>query len=130
MSIEERLDLERQYHDHEGVLAHFGGRHKFTGCRQCMSQDGMRGVCRKTLAELSKTGIKLLGPWHLELGNNEELFRPCHSCNPDRNVPDSYEPLRVDDVLTWLNDDTDPMQPDYAAAGARARGGDGGRGFA
>lgn len=112
---EETAEMQRREAMETRPQDRYAGRRKFACCRQCGSVDGMRSVCREMLAELSETGIKLLGPWHSELGNDEELFRPCRFCNPDR-ISDGYEPLSAKDVLAWL--DRDPMAPDYAALAA------------
>ena len=103
MSIEERLDLEREDRRHEGTLAQLGDRRKFTGCHQCGSIDGMQAVHRETLAELSAAVIALAAPWYRVAGNSEYLFYVCPECNRDKIVPGGFEPLALVYVLRWIS---------------------------
>ena len=114
MTIEQRLSLEQEDRRHEGTLAQLGDRHKFTGCRQCGSKDGMQAVYWKTLGKMSKASSKLFD-WHELPGRDEYLFYPCYFCNPDRNIPDGFVPLAVDEVLAWFDD---PLAPNYEALAA------------
>jgi len=92
------------------------GRRKFTCCRECGSVDGMQAICREALEDMAAVTIQWLAGKYQYQQNDEELFYPCHFCNPDRDVPDGYTSLTVAEVMTWL--DRDPMQPDYDALAA------------
>lgn len=100
----------------------YSGRLKFTGCRQCMSEDGMRSIhrdeLRRFVTPLSMAIADIVATLCGESGNDEYLFYTCHHCNEDRAIPNGYETMSLSDVLTWLADDADPMAPDYAALAA------------
>jgi len=122
MSVEQRLELERQDRDYESLVARLHGRRKFTGCHECGSPDGMQKVHRDTLMGMKSGQVAGLA-WYAELGNDREyLFYPCLICNPI--VPDIFEALSLADVLDWLDLPwlaRDPMAPDYEALAARSR---------
>lgn len=115
----ENANLERDAIRHEDTLARLGGRGKFDWpCLECGSPDGMRSVHREILAMLSHNIMERLS-WYREPGNDLVLYYSCWACNPDgKRTPNDWEPLSADEVLAWLNDDTDPMDPDYAALAA------------
>lgn len=117
MSVEERFDMERQYHDHESTHARLSGRRKFQLCRQCESVDGMQACHRDTLANLLRGELERLAPiLHSMNSDSTSLFYACYCCNPDRILPSGYRPMTMDEVLDWL--DRDPMAPDYEALAA------------
>lgn len=112
MSIDERLDLERDDRRHESTQARLGGgRLKFTCCPECGSDFGMHGVCREALAESSSTAIERFAPWYRDSDNDLLLYYPCLMCNRGgEHIPDWLEWMTEQDVLAWLN--ADPMAPD------------------
>ena len=116
---EETAELAYDARDYESHLARLGGRLKFTGCRQCGSEDGMQAVYRETLVEMwTPSALAWIKHqklwWYREPGNDEYLFYPCSECNRDRIISDEF--VSICDILAWL--DRDPMQPDYAALAA------------
>ena len=115
MTIEQRLDLERQYHDQESNQARYAGRLKCTGCSICGSVDGMNSTHRETLAQLDAEIITMLAPWYLAPEDGEYLFHACRRCNRQGIVPAGYVRMRVADIPAWLDRDTDPMALDYEA---------------
>lgn len=106
MSVEERFDMERQYHDQESTPARYAGRRKFTGCSQCGSVDGMNSVHRETLAQLDAEVITLLSPWYSAPEDGEYLFHACRRCNRQDIIPAGY--VRIRGVTAWLNGDLPP----------------------
>ena len=113
---EETAAMERQEAMNEKPQDRLAGRLKFTGCHECGSQDGMQAVHRETLKDMASVTIQWLAGKYQYQQNDEELFYPCHFCNPGKTIPDGYEPMEVADVMAWL--DRDQMQPDYAALAA------------
>ena len=110
MTIDQRLAMERNAHRHESHLARYVS--KFTmRCRQCMSSDGVRSVCREVLAMMREGRVHIR--WYEEQGNDEYLFYACENCNWARMIPPGFIEITADEILTWL--DRDPMAPDYAA---------------
>ena len=118
MTIEQRLDLEREDRRHEGTLARLAGRRKFTCCPICGSADGMDSVHRDTMMLLNAEHIKLLAPWYLGYSDSEHLFHACDRCNRRGAIPTGFVRIRVADIPAWISDDADPMAPDYAALAA------------
>ena len=110
MSIEQRLDLEREDRQHESTLARLGGRLKFTGCPECGSDFGMYSASREEMAIFLPGAIERLAPWYKEADNDLVLYHECMFCNwrGCRSVPDGMEPVGIVTVLEWFN--RDPMQ--------------------
>ena len=119
MTIEQRLDLEREDRRRESTQARLGGRRKFAMCRRCGSNYGMQNVHRDTLAEMPLPTLNWIKSrkfgWYRELDNDEYLFYPCSTCNPGRVVPDGF--MAMHDIQAWL--DRDPMALDYEALAAK-----------
>lgn len=118
MSINERLDMERQYRDQESTQSRLAGRLKFACCRRCGSADGMQKVHRRTLAEMTDTEIAALASWYrLEPSYMAEYrYYPCPRCNRGIIISRDFVIVSTDEVLEWRN--ADPMSPDYAALAA------------
>ena len=87
-------------------------------CRECGSNFGMYSICREALEWLPRESIERLAPWYKDPGNSWVLYCPCLACNWEfKHIPDSFEPVSVDTVLGWINENG-PMAPDYAALAA------------
>jgi len=129
MSVEERLDLEREDHHHESTQARLGGRGKSAYCRQCKSNFRMQSVHRETLAKMTDAEIEALGPWYRcpESLTDEYLYYPCPACNWPVVITNDFASVPIDEVLgKWRTDcglpnwgeDPREMKPDYAALAA------------
>ncbi len=112
MTIDQRLDLERDDRDHESPQARLAGRGKYNFCHWCGRPDGMKSVHRETLAELSAVTIALMAPQYSEPGNDEYLFHTCPECNRGEIVPEGYRCVPLAEI-TYADDN--PMSPDYEA---------------
>ena len=119
MSIDEQLNMERQYRDQESNQARYAGRRKFHGCPECGSDFGMRSMEREIVTMLCPDAIASLGPWYEEPDNDLVLYYPCFVCNYlGERIPDAWEKLETEeDVLEWCKQ-PDPMAPDYEALAA------------
>ena len=115
MTIKQRFDLERDDRRHESTQARLAGRLKSACCHRCGSEDGMKAVYRDTMIQY---GVVYSRSWHREPGQDGYLFYPCFHCNPDRNIPAGFIQMTPDEVLDWVNRNTNPMAPDYAALAA------------
>jgi len=120
MSIDERLDLERDDRRHESTQARLGGRLKFEFCHWCGRPDGMKSVHRETLEVMEVAAIAPLA-WYRERGNAEYLFYPCSECNRYWTIPDGFMLMLLGDVLEWRGTLIDPMAPDYEALAAEPK---------
>ena len=123
MSIEQRLNLERDDRCHESNQARYAGRLKLHGCPECGSDFGMFSATREQMAKFRPGAVERFAPWYSETGNTLVLYYPCWVCNFDGKcpVPDSFELLTIADVVAWFNlpwFDCDPMTPDYEALAA------------
>ena len=112
----ENLRMEEAYRDQESNQARLAGRGKSACCRQCGSADGMRSVHRDSLG--TARDAVWYGRWYEEQGNSEYLFYACETCNWTRLIPTNFEELSRDGVQDWLDRDTDPKAPDWAALAA------------
>lgn len=125
MSIEQRLNLERDDRRHESTQARLNGRLKSACCRQCGSTDGMQRVYRETIARMAPYDVNR-NRWYRGPDGDEYIFYPCENCNWARVIPNDFVLMTTDEVLTWCT--IDPMSPDYAALAAEPQAGDGGTG--
>lgn len=116
MTIEQRLDMERQYRDYEGMPARLVGRRKFNFCHRCGSLDGMRAVNRDTMDSMPAEALRLLDTLYYRAGNSAYLFYACHHCNRDKVIPDGFSALGLDDMLCWIN--IGRPRPGFAALAA------------
>ena len=111
----ENAAMERQEYMDTKPQDRYSGRRKFTGCRECGSNFGMHGFCRKVLAVMYYSVRYVC--WHKETGNDEYLFCICEACNRDGVIPGGFTKITATEVQAWLN--RNPMSPDYAALAAR-----------
>lgn len=113
MSIDERFDLERQYHGQESNQAQYASRGKFNFCHQCGTDFGMQSTPADML-EMTDDEIEELA-WYRDtaIANDERLFYPCSQCNKDKIIPDGFVLMTIEGIMAWAISDL--MAPDYAA---------------
>ena len=121
----ENAELAYDAHRHEGTLARYAGRRKFTGCPECGSTFGMFGATQEQIIEFLPGAIKRFAPWYKDPANDLVLYYPCWQCNfgSQYSVPDGFEPISVTNVLYWscsamIDRLNSTLEPDYTALAA------------